>query len=317
MARGFCERWQRILLLPASFFCACSAWSGPLAPAGEAGVLEINVAVAGSGSEQAAPGAGWTSRRWSVKHSATYRLAMVASSAIVDGEESGAAVDPANDTDQEAYWEQKTEACAGDPTCEMQVAMAQMQSPEAQAQMQQMGEIMSAAQMGAGGPATAQTWRVASRSGSVLMEQHDDTFGVISETGGGLVDVLCTSTIDQALDSKPSAAAGPVPATITIDGNSSSYTLQLPLEDRFLLKRLCTTDGQAVEDPRGQPTLLLGDNPAEASSWAAVLQVRGTYTGESAAPVFEGSREIPVAVLNASNRKAKAIVTWRFHPGGS
>ena len=98
---------------------------------------------------------------------------------------------------------------------------------------------------------------------------------------------------------------------------SSSYTLQLPLEDRFLLKRLCTTDGQAVEDPRGQPTLLLGDNPAEASSWAAVLQVRGTYTGESAAPVFEGSREIPVAVLNASNRKAKAIVTWRFHPGGS
>ena len=311
-------RWRslQLLLLSVSIFCAGSAWSNPFAPKGAQGVLEIDITVSGAGSEHAAPGAGLKSRSWNVKHNGAYRLAMVASSAIIGGEVSGSAADGADDADREAYWEKKTEACKGDSTCEMEVANQQMSDPHMQAQMQQLGEMMSAAQAGAGGAPDAQTWRIASRSGSVRIEQHDDAFGVISETGG-LVDVRCTNSADRALDPKPPSAAGPLPAVITIDANSSSYTLQLPIEDGFMLKRLCTNGSQSSEEAQRKPVLLLGDRPTGASGWSSALRVQGTYTGGPAAPVFEGKKVIQADVLGVPNRKATVTIIWRFHPSRS
>jgi hypothetical protein len=307
----------QVLLLTGSLFCTGSAWSNPFAPEGAQGVLEIDVTVDGAGREQAAPGAGWKSQSWSVKHSGTYRLAMVAKSAIIDGEETGSAADDVDDVDREAYWEKKTDDCKGDPNCEMEVAMQQMSDPRVQAQMQQLGDMMSAAQAGAGGAPNAQTWRIASRSGSVRIEQHDDAYGVISETGGGLVDIRCTSSTDQALDPKPPIAAGPVPVVLTIDGNSSNYTLLLPLEDSFMLKRLCTARGESTEDTPRDAAPLLGDRPTGESGWGLVLQIQETYTGGPAAPVFEGRKVIQADVLGAPNRKATVTIVWRFHPSQS
>lgn len=304
----------QVLLLSGSLFYACSAWSDPFAPEGAQGVLEIDVTVDGAGSEQAAPGAGWKSRRWSVKHSGMYRLAMVAKDAVIDGEQSGSAADDIDDADWEAYWEKKTEACGGDPVCEMDVATQQMSDPHAQTQMEQLGDLTSAAQQaGPGDVPNAQTWRIASRSGSVRIEQHDDRFGVISETGG-LVDVLCTSTTDQALDPKPPLTIGAMSAEITIDGSSSRYTLQLPIEESFMLKRLCTNGGEPFEDPLHRATLLLGDRTTEGSSWSSTLHIQGNYLGGPSAPVFEGKKEIQAGVLGAQNRKATVTIVWRFHP---
>ena len=306
-------RSLQVILLSGGLLCAGSAWSNPFAPEGAQGVLEIDVTVDGAGSEQAAPRAGWTSKSWSVKHSGTYRLAMVAKSAIIDGEESGSAADDVDDADQEAYWDKKTEDCKGDSNCELEVAMQQMSDPRMQAKMQQLGELMSAAQTGAGGAPNAQTWRIASRSGSVRIEQHDDTFGVISESGGGLVDIRCTSSTDQALDPKPPIAAGPVPAVLTVDGNSSNYTLLLPLEDSFMLKRICTARGESAEDTPRDAAPLLGDRPTGASGWGSALQIQDDYTGSPAAPVFEGRKVIQADVLGAPNRKATVKIVWRFH----
>lgn len=303
-------------LLLGSVFYVGAAWSEDFASGGAQGVLEINVTVEGAGSEQGAPGAGWKSKSWSVKHTATYRLAMVAQAAIINGELSDSTDGDADDADRENYWDKKTEACGGDSTCEMQVAMEQMSDPRAQAEMQQIGEMMSAASTRPGAPANAQTWRIASRSGSVQIEQHDNAFGVISETGG-LADVRCTSRADQALDPKPPVATGPMPAVLTIDGNSPNYTLLLPLEDHFMLKRLCTTDNESTEDTRRDVAPLLGDGPTGASDWGSVLQIEDAYTGGPAAPTFEGNKVLQAAVFRAPNRKATVTIGWRFRPDRS
>ena len=141
--------------------------------------------------------------------------------------------------------------------------------------------------------------------------------GVISETGGGLVDVLCKSTIDQALDPEPAVAFGPAAATITIDGNSAKYRLMMPLEESFMLKRNCTSNGDTADDPSGNPAPLLGDGSIAISSRSSELQFEGIYTGEPSAPAFEGKKEFEVSVLNAPTRKAKATIIWRFRPGVS
>lgn len=303
-------------LLLGSVFYVGAAWSGDFAPEGAQGVLEINVTVEGAGSEQGAPGAGWTSKRWSVKHTANYRLAMVAQPAIIDGEVSGGAADASDDADLEAYWEKKTEDCKGDTDCELEVAMQQMSDPRVKARMEQIGEMMSAAMTRPGAPPNAQIWRIASRSGRVQIEQHDDAFGVISESGGGLVDILCTSSADQAPDPKPPTATGPMPAVLTIDGNSSNYTLLLPVEDHFRLKRICTARGESSEDTRDTAPLL-GDRQTGTSGWGSALQIQDAYTGGPAAPAFAGKKVFQADVLGAPNRKATVTISWRFRPGQS
>jgi hypothetical protein len=302
---------SRAVLLATSLCWAGGSWCADFAPEGASGVLQISVVVDGAGTEQAAPKAGVKSRSWSVKHSATYRVTMVPQPPVINGETpitAGGSPDAIHD---DAYWEAKTEACGGEPACEMQVVNDQMNDPAMQQQMQQLGVMMSAAQTAPGGVPNAQTWRIASRAGNVRIEQHDDAFGVVSEAGG-LVDVRCTNSVDKALDSKPPVALGPMPAVITIDANSSSYTLQLPIEDSFVVKRLCNDGGEPYEEsPRG-PAPLLGDRPTGESGWSPTLSVHGTFSGGAAAPAFEGRKVVRADVLGAPNRTATVTIAWRF-----
>jgi hypothetical protein len=296
-------------------FWTASVWAGLFAQEGAQGVLEIDVTVEGAGLEQSPNDA--ERHRWSVKHTGTYRLAMIAKSAIVNGEVSGGAANDGDDTDSDAYWQQKTDACKGDIVCETEVAMEQMQSPEVLAEMQQLGDEMYAAQQaGPGVAANAQSWHVASRSGSVRIEQHDDVLDTISERGGR-VDVLCTNTFEGALDPKPQRELGPMAPAIIIDGDSSRYTLQLSVEESFTLKRVCTSEGDTWEEPQSRASILLGGSPVEEGGWSRHLRVEGSYTGEPAAPSFEGTKTIQAGALGASNRKATVTIAWRFRPGRS
>lgn len=301
-----------VILAGAMPWCA-PASAADFAPAGARGVLDVEVDVTGSGSAQASPGAGVKSREWRVANTASYHLTMVADPAVVDGQLPAETADTTDSAEDEDYWRKQTAACNGDADCETAVAMQQMQDPRMQQMMQQIGAMASAAGSNPGGAPNAQTWTVEARAGKVRIDQRDDTLGVVSETGGR-VDARCIERVERTLEAKPERPLEPAPAMLTIDANHSTYTLQLPIDDRFNVKRTCSDGGEAHEASQHEEVPLLGDRPTVEATWSTALNVHGGYQGNAAAPVFEGRKALQADVTGTANRKATVTITWQFHP---
>ena len=192
-------------------------------------------------------------------------------------------------------------------------AMQQVQDPRMQQMMRQIDATASAASTNPGGAPNAQTWTVEARAGKVRIEQHDDNLGVVSETGGR-VDVRCTERVDRSLDAKLQRPLGPVPAVLTIDANHSTYTLQLPIDDSFAAKRVCSDGGEPYQAAQHNVVPLLGGRPTMETTWSTALNVHGGYEGSTAAPVFEGRKALQADVTGVPDRKATVTITWQFHP---
>lgn len=307
-----------LLLLGNAFSSGNGAWAIDSMPQGATGVLEINVKVEGTGTENAGPGAGLESRAWSVLNVGAYRLTMIAEAPIVEGSRTaGTGSGSDNEADWEQEYEARTEACNGDPNCEMQVAMEQMNDPRAQLQMGELTAMMSAVQSGASGSApNAQIWNMSLRAGSVQIQQEEDAFGVISETGG-TVDVRCTSSTDQPLDTKRGGSPMTMHAVLTINTTESSYTLNLPVEEAFTLKRRCDNGRESYEEKPAKAASLLGDSPVGKSGWGPVLMVQGAVSRDGGNLVFDGHKVVRASVLNYADRIATVTIAWRFSTAGT
>jgi len=281
---------------------------------GAEGVLEIDVRVEGSGSEQAQPGAGLKSRAWSVNNKASYRVVVHAQVPVIEGSPVSASADASDstaDADWEREWEAKTAACKGDEQCEMQVAMAQASDPRAVQQMQQLTAMVAMAQSAPGTAPSAQVWDAVSRTGPVSILEKDDTLGVIAETGG-TVDVRCTIETERQMNTPPANPYGMMPPILTINSADATYILHLPLEDGFESKRRCTNGSDSYEDPLRRPVPLIGNYPEGEASWSTTLTVRGTVRNDGSTLAFDGSKVLKASVLESDGRTATVTIRWRF-----
>ena len=302
------------LCLSLGVLFAPSIQAESVAPEGATGVLEIDVRVEGSGSEKAQPGAGLDSRAWSVNNKASYRIDLRAQAPVTEGSPAAggaAASDSESDEEWERKWEAKTAACNGDEQCEMQVAMAQASDPHTVQQMQQIAAMVAMAQTAPGAAPSAQVWDAVSRTGPVSILQKDDALGVISETGG-TVDVRCTSETERQMDALPANPYGLMPPMLTVNSVDSTYTLHLPLEDRFELQRRCTNGSESYEDPVGGTVPLIGNSPEGDASWSTILTVSGSVGNSGGTLAFDGSKVLKASVLGAGGRTATVTIHWRF-----
>jgi len=278
-------------------------------------VLEIEVKVDGSGSEIAQPGAGLKSRGWSVSNKARYRIALQAQAPIVNGERAAGASPGSNaqdDADWEKKWEAKAAACKGDPQCEMQVAIAQASDPHTTQQMKELSAMAAAAQTAPGAAPNAQIWDATSRTGPVSIHVEDNAFGVVSESGGGTVDMRCTTALEQQLNALPPNPTGTLPPVLTIDAGRSTYTLHLPLEDGFQTVRECNNGRDKPSRSPGGTTSLIGGSPVGGGSWSTILTVNGPVTVQNGAMAFSGRKAATATVLGSATRTATVTINWQF-----
>jgi len=307
------------VLRSALFLAGCVILAPPVladsfVPAGAAGVLEVEVTVQGNGSETAQPGAGLKSRGWSVDNKASYRVAMQAQAPVINGEQTGstaAGSNPTSEAEWEKKWEAKTAACKGDPNCEMQVAMEQASDPHSVQQMKELSSMAAAARSSPGGAPNAQVWDAVSRTGPVSIHEEDNSFGVISETGG-LVDVKCTIALDKQMNALPPNPTGTLPPTLTINGSNSTYTLYLPLEDGFEISRVCNNGRETSTYPSKGTVSLIGSPPAGGGSWSTILTANGSVANKNGVLAFDGHKTVQARVLGYDNRMATVTIKWQF-----
>ena len=285
------------------------------------GTLEVGVKVEGKGTEQAQPGAGWKYINWSVLHEASFKVPLVSQARAADGSpvELPDAPEPSAEEEarQEALWDKKTEACKGDPACEMQVAIDRMNNPQNNQQMQL--QALSVAVMPFGPGLGSQPWatHAAARAGTVRITQHEDTFGVIASEGG-TVDNHCIRSGEETLQVKPDGMPGDTYAPLIINIANGSYELQLPADYSLVLNNRCDNGSQTYEQTGSLTMQLLGNKPVGVPNWPSALTVRGKITGSINQPVFEGSKVVQADLLDVgpgAGRPIKVTLSWKFKPG--
>lgn len=281
-----------------------AAVAAELAEAGATGTLKVKVTVAGSG-RIASEGAGWEYYDWSVDNSGDLTFSLTAMEPSVDASQF-AALSGGDDSDWEAAYDDKFDACNGDAACELGVTQKRMQDPRGQSNMAAAMSMMQKMQSGEiDMNPSKQTWTIQAGvvRGAVSVRDQKDTYGIIDTGGGPPVDSHCTTSGAATLHRKPSGY-GDLAPILNIDSKNATYELHLAVDEYIDVENSC---GPGVRSSYG----LLGSPAKNAASWPETLVVTGKLV-PGAKAVFSGKKSWKGDRSGYGAEPVTVTATWSF-----
>ena len=296
-----------------------TAAAAEFASVGTKGTLTITVKVEGAGKVNS-EGPGWDYYKWNTRNEAKLRYILTATEPMVDasqfanlstaanGDNNSAEGDETDDDSScEDAWDEKIDACNGDESCEMRVNLEKMKDPRfKKLQAKAMGVMAAMQEGGLDFDPSVQIWNTPTGvvNGTVSIQGHRDTYGILSETGGGKTEEHCAISGQETLNTKPSGY-GDTDAMLSVNFKKFTYELGLRADWSVDVANSC-------EPGTKRSSKLLGFPPADAASWNQVLVVKGMISGSGSQFSLNGQQTWQGNLTPAGNEPVKVTISWEF-----